>query len=343
MYPSRFRYEAPGSLDEAIALLQQRRRRGQGAGRRPEPGAADEAALRRARDARRHQRPARPRLPPRRTPTAPSTSARCAGTPRSSAPTMLPGQPAHDGRRGAADRRPDRAQPGHAGRLAVPRRPAGRLGGGGDGPRRPRGRAGAGRAAHDRLSDFVTGPFQNILAYDEMAVEAVDPGAHGCPPAATSSSSAGSATSPPPGWPSRSSTPGRPGRPGRDRPDRRRRLHHRRPRRRRGARRTAARRRDAIARAAELAAEAARPRTDHRGSADVQAAHRAHVRHADPDPHLHHRGGRLHDQPVRRGRRAGRRRTSRYVASPSPSTAASAPPTSSRGCCSRTCSARGCG
>ena len=116
------------AIDEAIALLQRGRRRGQGAGRRPEPGAADEAALRLARAARRHQQPARPRLPPGRPRRHASGSARCAGTPTSSAPTLLAGQAADDGRGRAADRRPDRAQPRHAGRLAVPRRPAGRLG-----------------------------------------------------------------------------------------------------------------------------------------------------------------------------------------------------------------------
>ena len=41
---------------------------------------------------------------------------------------------------------------------------------------------------------------------------------------------------------------------------------------------------DRIGEAAELAAQAARPRTDHRGSAVVQAPHRAHLRRADPRP-----------------------------------------------------------
>ena len=56
------------------------------------------------------------------------------------------------------------------------------------------------------LADFVTGPFQNVLEPDEIAVEAVIPAGRRAPgPAATSSWSAGSVTSPPSGsrWRSR--------------------------------------------------------------------------------------------------------------------------------------------
>ena len=47
------------------------------------------------------------------------------------------------------------------------------------------------------IADFVSGPFQNVLATDEIAVEAVIPAPKGTRPAATSSWSAGSATSRP--------------------------------------------------------------------------------------------------------------------------------------------------
>ena len=56
------------------------------------------------------------------------------------------------------------------------------------------------------IGDFVTGPFQNTLAYDEVAVEAIVPARRAGSRAASSSSSAGSATSPPPAPPSRSSS-----------------------------------------------------------------------------------------------------------------------------------------
>ena len=54
-----------------------------------------------------------------------------------------------------------------------------------------------------RVADFVTGPFQNVLEPDEIAVEAVIPPAGGPARAATSSWSAGSATSRPSGSRSR--------------------------------------------------------------------------------------------------------------------------------------------
>src|SRR4029453_7958083 len=101
------------------------RRRGQGAGRRAEPDPRDETAAGGARPPGRH-RPARAghdrrgRRQPRdrrpRTPPRPRTI----GTPEG----PIPG----DGPRGAADLRPDRPQPRHDRRFAVPRRPRGRLG-----------------------------------------------------------------------------------------------------------------------------------------------------------------------------------------------------------------------
>ena len=180
MYPSRFRYEAPRTIAEAIDLLASRRRRGQGAGRRPEPGAADEAALRLARADRRHQQPARPGLPPdrrrRHDPgrrTVPPRDARALDHPCHAA--------TDDGRRRTTHRRPHRAQPGHAGRFALPRRPAGRLGGGGHLARRLRRRAGHRAVARSRSWTSSPGPFQTVLGYDEVAVEAVIPARKGTP------------------------------------------------------------------------------------------------------------------------------------------------------------------
>ena len=96
--------------------------------------------------------------------------------------TILSPTAADDGRRRAADRRPDRAQPRHARRLALPRRPAGRLGVGRHRARRPRRRAGAdGAGAPSRSPSSSPGPFQNVLAYDEIAVEAVIPAPKGEP------------------------------------------------------------------------------------------------------------------------------------------------------------------
>ena len=133
------------------------------------------------------------------------------------------------------------------------------------------------------MADFVIGPFQNALAYDEVAVEAVIPAPTGTRAGGYLKlerrvgdfATAGVAVA--------IETPGQ-HRPGRDRPDRRRRLHHRRPRRRRLAHRA---RLDAptIARAAEPP-----PRPPGRGPTTAAArrtrARRAHLRHPDPDPRL---------------------------------------------------------
>ena len=179
MYPSRFRYEAPRSLGEAISLLTEGGDEAKVLAGRPEPGTADEAALRVAGTDRRHQQHRRSRLPPRgRGRHAPHRRA----VPPRRPGTLGPAQrhPADHGRGRAADRRPDRAQPRHAGRLALPRRPAGRLGLGGDGARRLGDRAGAERPARpSRWRSFVTGPFENALEPDEIAVEAVIPPAQG--------------------------------------------------------------------------------------------------------------------------------------------------------------------
>ena len=180
MYPSAFPLRGARTIAEAIALLARGRRRGQGAGRRPEPGAAAQAALRLPRAARRHQQPAR---------ASTTTGVDDDGTLHVGAlcrhvdlerSALLAAQPADDGRGGSADRRPDRAQPRHAGRLAVPRRPAGRLGLGDHRARAARSSRRAPAAGGTiAIAEFVTGPFQNALAYDEVAVEAVVPAAQG--------------------------------------------------------------------------------------------------------------------------------------------------------------------
>ncbi len=127
MYPSRFRYEAPRSLDEAIGLL-----RTYGDEAKVLAGGQSLVPLMKLRfaapeTARRHQQHPRPGLPPGRS--------RRHAAHRRAVPARRPGalgparpDPADHGRGRAADRRPDRPQPRHAGRLAVPRRPAGRLG-----------------------------------------------------------------------------------------------------------------------------------------------------------------------------------------------------------------------
>ena len=155
--------------------------------------------------ARRHQQHPRPRRPPGRRRRHPPR--------RRAVPPRRPGAlddavvtATDDGRRGAADRRPDRAQPRarSSARSATPTRRA-------TGPRSsPRSAATSsrkGRAGRRTIpvAEFVTGPFQNVLAIDEIAVEAVIPAPKGAPPAATSSWSGASATSRPPASPSPSS------------------------------------------------------------------------------------------------------------------------------------------
>ena len=342
MYPSRFRYEAPRSLDEAIAPAARRRRRGQGARRRPEPGAAAEAALRLARAAGRHQRPARPRLPPGRRRRHASASARCAGTPTWSArrcspatqPTMAAAAPLVADpivrNRGTlvgslchADPQGDWASVVTAlGGHVVAQGPRGRR--------------------TIPVAEFVTGPFQNVLAYDEIAVEAVIPAPKGDAGRRLPQAGAPRRRLRHRGSRRRARALGRRDHPGRHRAHRRRRLDDRRRRRGAGPGRRPADAPTRSAQAADLAAQAAQPRTDHRGSAELQAAHRAHLRRAHPDPRRRRR---------RRGRpemtslfeeisrRAGRRRAG-PAGHASRSTASGAPPTSSRGCCWPTCCAR---
>ena len=147
MYPSRFRYEAPRSLDEAISLL-----RDGGDYAKVLAGGQSLVPLMKLRFAvagarRRHQQRARAGLPPGRTGRHPAH--------RRPVPARRPGalgpaedHAAHHGRGRPADRRPHRPQPRHPGRLAMPRRPAGRLGLGGAGARRLGGRPGPGGTPH---------------------------------------------------------------------------------------------------------------------------------------------------------------------------------------------------
>ncbi len=146
MYPARFRYEAPRTLDEALDLL-----RTYGDEAKVLAGGQSLIPMLKLRFAAPELLVDINGLPASattaRTPTARCESARCAGTSTSSSPTVLPRRAPAMAACRAADRRPDRAQPGHARRVAVPRRPAGRLGVGDARARRLGDRRAAGRAA----------------------------------------------------------------------------------------------------------------------------------------------------------------------------------------------------
>ena len=124
MYPSRFRYEAPRSLDEAIGLL-----RDGGDDAKVLAGGQSLVPLMKLRfaspelivDINNMPGLAYHRADPDGTLRI-GALCRHADLERSA---LLHEHPADHGRGGAADRRPDRAQPRHAGRLALPRRPAG--------------------------------------------------------------------------------------------------------------------------------------------------------------------------------------------------------------------------
>ena len=179
MYPSRFRYEAPRSIDEAIALLQE----GGGEAKVLAGGQSLVPLLK--------LRFAAPELlvDINGLPGLDYHTVDADGTIRIGAlcrhadlerSAILAGPAADDGRGRAARGRPHRAQPGHAGRLAVPRRPAGRLGLGRDRPGRPRRRAGNRRAPHaSRSPSSSPARSRTRSAYDEIAVEAVIPAPKG--------------------------------------------------------------------------------------------------------------------------------------------------------------------
>ncbi len=124
MYPSRFRYEAPRSLDEAIATL-----RDGGDYAKVLAGGQSLVPLMKLRFAS-------PELVVdiNNVPGLDYHRADPDGTLRIGAlcrhadlerSALLKSLAADHGRGGAADRRPHRAHPGHPGRLALPRRPAG--------------------------------------------------------------------------------------------------------------------------------------------------------------------------------------------------------------------------
>ena len=119
--PAPFDYERASSIDHAVALVGAAWSRSPASRRRPLPAADDEAAPGPARGTHRHQRCARSvRDPPGRGRAAD----RRAGAPRPAA-RLAAGRSALPDlrRRRARHRRPDRAQPGHRGRLALPGRP----------------------------------------------------------------------------------------------------------------------------------------------------------------------------------------------------------------------------
>ena len=175
MYPSRFRYEAPRSIDEALDLL-----RAGGGEAKVLAGGQSLVPLLKLRFASPELLVDINNLPGldyhRADPDGTIRDRRAVPARRPRA-LRAPRRPAADDGRGRPhDRRPHRPQPRHAGRLAVPRRPAGRLGLG----RARRSAVTSSRrdraaAAPSRWREFVTGPFQNVLAPDEIAVEAVIP------------------------------------------------------------------------------------------------------------------------------------------------------------------------
>ncbi len=148
MYPSRFRYEAPHSLDEALALLRQF-----GDDAKILAGGQSLVPLLKLRFAApallvdingvpglgHHHEDADGTL---------RVGALCrhADLERSA---LLPGKHPLMASAAPAHRRPDRPQPRHARRIALPRRPAGRLGVGHAGARRAGRRARARRPPHD--------------------------------------------------------------------------------------------------------------------------------------------------------------------------------------------------
>src|SRR5215467_13833423 len=147
MYPSRFRYEAPRSLTEAIGLLA-----GGGGEAKVLAGGQSLVPLMKLRFAT-------PELLVdinniegldylREDPDGTlHIGALCRHADLEHSELLKAKQPTMAA--AAADRRPHRAQPRHAGRLGLPRRPAGRLGLGGHGPRRlDRGAGTEGQAQH---------------------------------------------------------------------------------------------------------------------------------------------------------------------------------------------------
>ena len=162
MYPSRFRYEAPRSLDEVLALLRQF-----GDEAKMLAGGQSLVPLLKLRFASPDLLVDINGVPGldhhREDPDGTlhiGALCRHADLERSALlaakhPLMASAAP--------SDRRPDRAQPRHARRLALPLRPAGRLGVGAARARRARRRARPVGRRTIPVADFVVGPFQNAL------------------------------------------------------------------------------------------------------------------------------------------------------------------------------------
>ena len=270
MYPSRFRYEAPRSLDQAIDLLHLG-----GGEAKVLAGGQSLVPLLKLRFAAPELLVDINNLPGldyhRVDPDGTiriGALCRHADLERS---TILATHAADDGRGRSADRRPDRAQPRHTRRLAVPRRPSGRLGLGGDRTRRPRRRRrGLTAGARSRSPNSSPARSRTSSPSTRSRWRPSSRRRRATAPAATSSWSAASATSRRPASPWRSRPPASwspargialtgvggstidavdagagAGRPAADAPS-------------------------SIGRAADLAAQAARPRTDHRGSAEYK-------------------------------------------------------------------------
>ncbi len=167
MIPPAFDYHAPRSVSEAVGLLGSRR---QAAGRRPQPAADDEAALRAARAPDRpepHRRAARHLRGRRR------RRHRCDdGRERPDRQRHPAGQGAAAGRGAEADRRPAGAQPRHHRRRHRPRRPGQRPPGAEPGRRRHLRAAGAQGHAPGEGRGFLPGDLH------DRAGRGRDPGQH---------------------------------------------------------------------------------------------------------------------------------------------------------------------
>ena len=162
MYPASFEYFAPATLEEALSILDEQGDDGEGPRRRSEPDSADEASLRVARGARRHEPDRRARRARRGGRRAADRRARPAHR-TCERSELLRGRYRAARRRGAADLRPDRPQPRHRLRLARPRRSTGRLGRGDARRRAPRSACAAPRGKRTiPIDEFFQGPFTTV-------------------------------------------------------------------------------------------------------------------------------------------------------------------------------------
>ena len=227
MYPSRFAYEAPSNLDEAIGLLHQ------GAGEaKVLAGGQSLVPLIKLRFASPEMLVDINNLPGLDTMDfGADGSIRIGALVRHrdlERSVELPPRAAGDGRGSSAHRGPDRAHPRHPRRLAVPRRSPGGLGGGGHGHRRTRRGAGPRRAPEHPDRRLRHRALPERPGVRRGRGRGRDPGTEG----------AGRRRVPQAGAPGRRlrhgrhrgrpGADGRPGRPGRHRADRRRQPDHQR-------------------------------------------------------------------------------------------------------------------